>query len=74
MADIVIDAGSVEIVSAIMRMSAEQLGLKAGDKVIAIVKSTASETHSQAKKNYGKGQKRRCRLRNQVQYKETLVT
>jgi molybdopterin-binding protein len=40
MADVVIDIGSVEIVSAITRASAERLALKAGDKVTAVVKST----------------------------------
>jgi molybdopterin-binding protein len=40
MADVVISVGDIEIVSAITRASAERLGLKAGDKATAIVKST----------------------------------
>jgi molybdopterin-binding protein len=40
MADVVIDLGSIEIVSAITRASAERLALKVGDKVAAVVKST----------------------------------
>ena len=40
MADVVVSAGGVEIVAAITRVSAERLGLKAGDTVTAIVKST----------------------------------
>jgi molybdopterin-binding protein len=40
MAEIVVSVGSLEIVSAITRTSAEQLGLKAGDKVAAVIKST----------------------------------
>ena len=40
MADVVIAVGDVEIVSAITRVSAERLGLKVGDAVTAIVKST----------------------------------
>jgi len=40
MAEIVITVGPLEIVSAITRTSAESLGLKVGDDVRAIVKST----------------------------------
>ena len=40
MAEVVMKVGDVEIVSAITRGSAEQLGLKAGDAVKAIIKST----------------------------------
>jgi molybdopterin-binding protein len=40
MAEIVISVGAIEIVSAITRTSAESLGLRAGDKVKAIIKST----------------------------------
>jgi molybdopterin-binding protein len=40
MADVVVEAGGMEIVSAITRVSAERLGLKIGDTVTAIVKST----------------------------------
>jgi molybdopterin-binding protein len=40
MAEVVVDVGGVEIVSVITRASAENLGLKAGDVVKAIIKST----------------------------------
>jgi molybdopterin-binding protein len=40
MADVVVSAGGVEIVAAITRVSVERLGLKPGDTVTAIVKST----------------------------------
>ena len=40
MAEVVITVGSLEIVSAITRSSAESLKLKAGDSVTAIIKST----------------------------------
>ncbi len=40
MAEVVVAAGSLEIVSAITRSSAESLALKPGDKVTAIIKST----------------------------------
>jgi molybdopterin-binding protein len=40
MADVVVSAGGVEIVAAITRVSADRLGLKPGDTVTAIVKST----------------------------------
>lgn len=40
MAEVVITVGSIEIVSAITRGSAERMGLKVGDSVTAIIKST----------------------------------
>jgi molybdopterin-binding protein len=40
MAEVVISVGDLEIVSAITRGSAESLGLKAGDEVKAVIKST----------------------------------
>ncbi len=40
MAEVVMSVGDVELVAAITRGSAEQLGLKAGDSVKAIIKST----------------------------------
>ena len=40
MAEVVISIGTIEIVSAITRSSAERLGLKPGDSVTAIIKST----------------------------------
>jgi molybdopterin-binding protein len=40
MAEIIVTVSDIEIVSLISRASAEQLGLKAGDAVRAIVKST----------------------------------
>jgi molybdopterin-binding protein len=40
MAEVVVTVGDLEIVSAITRASAESLGLKAGDKVRAVIKST----------------------------------
>jgi molybdopterin-binding protein len=40
MAEVVIVHGDIEIVSAITRTSAEELGLKAGDQVTAVIKST----------------------------------
>jgi molybdopterin-binding protein len=40
MAEVVITVGGLEIVSAITRTSAEALGLKAGDEVRAVIKST----------------------------------
>jgi molybdopterin-binding protein len=40
MAEIIVDVGNIEIVSLISRASAEQLGLKAGDCVKTIIKST----------------------------------
>jgi molybdopterin-binding protein len=40
MADVVVAVGAIEVVAAITRVSAEKLGLKVGDTVTAIVKST----------------------------------
>lgn len=40
MAEVVVTVGSLEIVSAITRTSAEALGLKPGDEVRTIIKST----------------------------------
>jgi molybdopterin-binding protein len=40
MAEVVVTVGNLEIVSAITRGSAEAMGLKAGDTVTAIIKST----------------------------------
>jgi molybdopterin-binding protein len=40
MAEVVVSVGSLEIVSAITRGSAEHLGLKVGDEVTAVIKST----------------------------------
>jgi molybdopterin-binding protein len=40
MAEVVVTVGNLEIVSAITRTSAVSLGLKAGDEVRAIIKST----------------------------------
>jgi molybdopterin-binding protein len=40
MAEVTMSVGDVEIVSAITRGSAEQLGLKAGDTVKAVIKAT----------------------------------
>jgi molybdopterin-binding protein len=40
MAEVVVTVGALEIVSAITRSSAEKLGLKPGDAVTAIIKST----------------------------------
>ncbi len=40
MAEVVMTIGDVEVVAAITRHSAEALGLKAGDSVKAIIKST----------------------------------
>ena len=40
MADIVVDIGSVELVSVITRESAERMGLKKGKSVTAVIKST----------------------------------
>jgi molybdopterin-binding protein len=40
MAEVVVQVGNLEIVSAITRGSADHMGLKAGDKVVAIIKST----------------------------------
>lgn len=40
MAEVVVTVGDLEIVSAITRASAESMGLKAGDRVKAVIKST----------------------------------
>jgi molybdopterin-binding protein len=40
MAEVVVTVGNLEVVSAITRASAEQMGLKAGEEVTAIIKST----------------------------------
>jgi molybdopterin-binding protein len=40
MAEVVVAVGNLEFVSAITRTSAEALGLKAGDVVRAVIKST----------------------------------
>jgi molybdopterin-binding protein len=40
MAEVVVTVGSLEIVAAITRGSAESLGLKIGDTVKAVVKAT----------------------------------
>jgi molybdopterin-binding protein len=40
MAEIVVTVGSLEIVSAITRTSAEQMNLRTGDAVTAVIKST----------------------------------
>jgi molybdopterin-binding protein len=39
-AEVVVEVGGFEIVSLITRTSAEQLSLKVGDKVTAVIKST----------------------------------
>ena len=39
-AEIVVTHGDIEIVSVITRTSAEELGLKVGDQVTAVIKST----------------------------------
>jgi len=40
MAEIVVAVGDLEIVSAITRTSVEQMGIKPGDQVTAVIKST----------------------------------
>jgi molybdopterin-binding protein len=40
MAEIVVMVGDLEIVSAITRTSVEQMGIKPGDQVTAVIKST----------------------------------
>jgi molybdopterin-binding protein len=40
MAEVVIDVGTLELVSVITRESAEKMGLKAGVAVTAVIKST----------------------------------
>jgi molybdopterin-binding protein len=39
-AEVVVQVGNLEVVSMITRTSAEHLGLKAGDAVTAVIKST----------------------------------
>ncbi len=41
MAEVIVQVGENHIVSAITKDAAEELGLKAGDKVTALVKSTS---------------------------------
>jgi molybdopterin-binding protein len=40
MAEVVVQVGANEVVSAITRSSVERLGIKVGDEVVAIVKAT----------------------------------
>jgi molybdopterin-binding protein len=40
MAEVVITAGNLEFVSAITRGSVDQMGIKVGDTVVAVIKST----------------------------------
>jgi molybdopterin-binding protein len=40
MAEVIVTVGNLEVVSAITRTSAESLGLRPGDSVVAIIKST----------------------------------
>ena len=40
MAEIVVTVGNLEIAAAITRASAERMGLKPGDSVTAVIKST----------------------------------
>jgi molybdopterin-binding protein len=40
MAEVVMSVGEIELVAAITRGSAEQLGLKAGESVKAVIKAT----------------------------------
>lgn len=40
MAEVIVTHGDIEIVSVITRGSAEDLGLKVGDQVTAVIKST----------------------------------
>ena len=40
MAEVIVTVGDIEVVSAITRDSAERLGLKPGDAVTAVIKST----------------------------------
>ena len=40
MAEVIVTHGDIEIVSVITRASAEHLGLKVGDAVTAVIKST----------------------------------
>ena len=40
MAEIIVAVGNLEVVSAITRGSVDQMGLKVGDQVVAVIKST----------------------------------
>ncbi len=40
MAEVVVAVGDIEVVSVITRTSAEQMGLRPGDEVTAVIKST----------------------------------
>jgi molybdopterin-binding protein len=40
MAEVVIGVGDLEVVSAITRGSVDQMGIKVGDQVVAVIKST----------------------------------
>ncbi|MGE5618691.1 MAG: TOBE domain-containing protein [Sphingomonadaceae bacterium] len=40
MAEVVLDVGGQEVVAAITRRSVERLGLKVGDRAVAIIKAT----------------------------------
>ncbi len=40
MAEVVVAVGDLEVVSAITRGSVDQMGLKVGDEVVAVIKST----------------------------------
>lgn len=40
MAEVVVAVGNLEVVSAITRGSVDQMGLKVGDEVVAVIKST----------------------------------
>jgi molybdopterin-binding protein len=40
MAEVVVSVGTIEIAASITRVSAERLGLKQGDTVTAVIKST----------------------------------
>jgi molybdopterin-binding protein len=40
MAEVILAVGNLEVVSVITRGSAEHMGLKAGDQVTAVIKST----------------------------------
>ena len=40
MAEVVVAVGDLEVVSAITRGSVEQMGIKVGDRVVAVIKST----------------------------------
>ncbi len=40
MAEVIVDVGGQEVVSTITRSSAQRLGLKVGDQVVAIIKAS----------------------------------